>query len=78
MSKSTLSLCLVIAGALTLPLGLRALNTLAPTAGLSPSYLPSIEQPRIREPFDEETAATWREARPDYALIGESMAGSGT
>ncbi len=76
VSKSSLSLCLVIAGALTLPLGLRALNTLAPTAGLAPSYLPTIEEPRIREPFDEETAATWREARPDFAVIGDSMAGT--
>lgn len=76
VSQSTISLCLVIAGALTLPLGLRALNTLAPNAGLAPSYLPTIEEPRIREPFDEETAATWREARPDYALIGDSMAGT--
>ena len=76
VSKSTVSLCLVIAGALALPLGLRALNTFAPVAGVAPSYLPTIEEPRLREPFDEETAATWREARPDYALIGDSMAGT--
>ena len=76
VSKSTISLCLVIAGALTLPLGLRALNSFAPAAGLAPSYLPTIEEPRIREPFDEEAAATLREARPDFAVIGDSMAGT--
>ena len=75
-SKSTISLCLVIAGALVLPLGLRALNSFAPAAGLAPSYLPTIEEPRIREPFDEEAAATLREARPDFAVIGDSMAGT--
>ena len=75
-SKSTISLCLVIAGALALPFGLRALNSFAPVAGLAPSYLPTIEEPRIREPFDEEAAATLREARPDFAVIGDSMAGT--
>jgi len=75
-SKSTISLCLVIAGALALPFGLRALNSFAPAAGLAPSYLPTIEEPRIREPFDEESAATLREARPDFAVIGDSMAGT--
>lgn len=76
VSKSTLSLCLVIAGALTLPLGLRALNSFAPVSGLAPSYLPSIEEPRIREPFDEVFAAELRETRPDFAVIGDSMAGT--
>ena len=75
-SKSTISLCLVIAGALALPFGLRALNSFAPAAGLAPSYLPTIEEPRIREPFDDEAAATLREARPDFAVIGDSMAGT--
>jgi hypothetical protein len=75
-TKSTLSLCVVMTGALTLPLGLRALNSFAPSAGLAPSYLPTIEEPRIREPFDEEAAATLREARTDYVVIGDSMAGT--
>ncbi len=75
-SISTRSLCLVIAAALTLPLGLPVLNLLAPPAAVAPSYLPSIEEPRVREPFDEEAAATLREARPDYAVIGDSMAGT--
>jgi len=75
-SKSSISLSLVIAGALILPLGLRALNGFAPATGMAPSYLPTIEEPRIREPFDEEAAATLREARPDFAVIGDSMAGT--
>lgn len=76
VSKPALSLCLVVAGALVLPVALRAINAWAPSAGVAPSYLPSIEEPRVREPFDEETAATLREARPDYAVIGDSMAGT--
>ena len=75
-SKSSISLSLVVAGALVLPLGLRALNGFAPATGMAPSYLPTIEEPRLREPFDEEGAATLREARPDYVVIGDSMAGT--
>ncbi len=75
-SKSSISLSLVVAGALVLPLGLRALNGFAPATGMAPSYLPTIEAPRLREPFDEEGAATLREARPDYVVIGDSMAGT--
>ncbi|MEO8681242.1 MAG: hypothetical protein ABI665_19485 [Vicinamibacterales bacterium] len=75
-AKSTISLCLVIVGALVLPAGLRVINRFAPAAGVAPSYLPSIEQPRVREPFDEATAAQLRESRPDFVVIGDSMAGT--
>ena len=73
---AVLSLCLVLGGALALPIGLRAVNRLLPDEGLKASYLPSIETPRPREPFDEPAAANLREARPDFFIIGDSMAGT--
>ena len=69
-----LSLCVVIAGAAALPLGLRAVNVVLPGAAGS-TYLPAIETPRPREPFDEAAAAALREAQPEYVVIGDSMAG---
>ena len=71
-----LSLCLVLAGTLALPLALRAVNRLLPDEGVTPSYLPSVETPRAREPFDETAAADLREARPDFFVIGDSIAGT--
>lgn len=73
---SVWSLCLVLAGALALPMGLRAVNRMLPDEGVKPSYLPSVETPRPREPFDDTAAADLREARPDFFIIGDSMAGT--
>ena len=70
-----LSLCVVIAGAAALPLGLRAVNVVLPGAAAGSTYLPSIETPRPREPFDEAAAAALRKAQPEYVVIGDSMAG---
>ncbi len=72
---AVLSLCLVIAGAAVLPLGLRAVNGLLPDAAIRSSYLPTIETPRPREPFNEAAAAALREAQPEFVVIGDSMAG---
>jgi hypothetical protein len=74
MRGDVLSLVVVIAGAAALPLGLRAVNRLIP--GGESSYLPTIETPRPREPFDEAAAADLREAQPEFVVIGDSMAGS--
>ena len=70
-----LSLCVVIAGAAAVPLGLRAVNAALPDAAAAESYLPTIETPRPREPFDEAAALALREAQPEYVVIGDSMAG---
>ena len=70
-----LSLCVVIAGAAAIPLGLRAVNGMLPGATAGSTYLPTIETPRPREPFDEAAAAALREAQPEYVVIGDSMAG---
>jgi hypothetical protein len=70
-----LSLLVVIAGAAALPLGLRAVNAVLPGATAGSTYLPAIETPRPREPFDEAAAADLRKAQPEYVVIGDSMAG---
>ena len=74
MRGEVLSLCVVIAGAAAVPLGLRAVNAMLPGAAGS-TYLPTIETPRPREPFDDAAAAALREAQPEYVVIGDSMAG---
>lgn len=66
---------MVLAGTLVVPLGLRAINGVLPGADVRESYLPSVETPRPREPFDQETAIVVREANPEFVVIGDSMAG---
>jgi hypothetical protein len=70
-----LSLSAVIAAAVVLPLGLRAVNAVIPGAATHSSYLPTLETPRPREPFDEAAASALREAQPEFVVIGDSMAG---
>jgi hypothetical protein len=70
-----LSLLLVIAGTLFVPLGLRAVNGALPDAAVRESYLPTVETPRPREPFDQSAADDVREVQPEFAVIGDSMAG---
>jgi hypothetical protein len=70
-----LALFLVIAGTLFVPLGLRAVNGARPGAAAFESYLPTVETPRPREPFDQSAAEAVREVQPEYAVIGDSMAG---
>jgi hypothetical protein len=70
-----LSLCLVLAGAVAAPLGLRTLNSALPGANARDSYLPTIETPRPREPFDQAAADAVRDAQPQFVVIGDSMAG---
>lgn len=41
-----------------------------------PSYLPALEGPRTREPFNPEPIEELRRMNPGYVVIGDSMAGS--
>ncbi|MEP6782016.1 MAG: hypothetical protein ABI983_00015 [Acidobacteriota bacterium] len=75
MRGRVLSLALVVAGTLLVPLGLRAVNGALPGAAVSDSYLPTVETPRPREPFDQAAADDVREVQPEFAVIGDSMAG---
>jgi len=69
------SLAIVLAGTFLIPLGLRILNGALPGADVRDSYLPTVETPRPREPFDQEAADNVRAIQPHYAVIGDSMAG---
>jgi hypothetical protein len=71
-----LSLAAVLVGAMAVPLGLRAVNAAVRPPAAQQSYIPSIESPRVRQPFDQEAIDTLREAANDYILIGDSMAGT--
>jgi hypothetical protein len=71
-----LSLLAVLAGALAVPLGLRAVNAAIRSPEARPSYIPSIESPRARRPFDDDAVHALRQAANDYVLIGDSMAGT--
>jgi hypothetical protein len=70
------ALLAVVFGVLAVPLGLRAVNRAVRQPDAAPSYIPSIESPRVRGPFDSEAVAALREAANDYILIGDSMAGT--
>lgn len=75
VSSRVLSLCAVLAATLLLPLGLRAVNGALPGADVRDSYLPTVETPRPREPFDQAAADAVREVQPEFVVIGDSMAG---
>jgi hypothetical protein len=75
VGQAAWSLCVVLAGIVLVPLGLRAVNAGLPGAEIRASYVPTYEAPRPREPFDEPTAAALRQAQPEYVVIGDSMAG---
>jgi len=70
------ALAAVLLGVALVPLGLRVVNAAVRPPGVAPSYIPSIEFPRQRGPFDREAVAALREAANDYILIGDSMAGT--
>ena len=70
------ALAAVLLGVALVPLGLRVVNAAVRPPGVAPSYIPSIEFPRQRGPFDREAVAALRKAANDYILIGDSMAGT--
>ncbi len=63
-------------GLLVVPLGLRVVNHAVRPPDAAPSYIPSVESPRVRGPFDSGAVAALRETANDYILIGDSMAGT--
>jgi hypothetical protein len=69
-------LLLAVAGLLLIPLALRAANRLAAAPNLAPSYLPAIEGPRERLPFEADRIPALASLRPTWVVIGDSMAGS--
>lgn len=75
MRGQVLSLAVFLAGVLVVPLGLRAVNGALPGANIQDSYLPTVETPRPREPFDQAGADAVRDVQPEFVVIGDSMAG---
>jgi hypothetical protein len=76
MPNALKSLLLSAAGLLLIPLALRAAAALHPIANLQPSYLPALEGPRERAPFDADRLPQLRRLQPAFVVIGDSMAGS--
>jgi hypothetical protein len=69
-------LLLSVAGLLVLPLTLRGAAALHPIPNLQPSYLPALEGPRERAPFDGSRQEALARMQPAFVVIGDSMAGS--
>jgi hypothetical protein len=69
---------LLLAGVclLALPLAIRAAASRHPAATLKPSYLPALEGPRERGPFDADRLPALARLDPAWVVIGDSMAGS--
>jgi hypothetical protein len=69
-------LLLAAACLLLLPLGLRATGVFHPAVNVKPSYLPALEGPRERNPFDADRIPALQAVNPTWVVIGDSMAGS--
>jgi hypothetical protein len=65
----------VVAVALA-PVSVRVLNVAHQTPRLQPTYLPALEGPRERLPFDAAPIGDLARMDPAYVIIGDSMAGS--
>jgi hypothetical protein len=76
VNRAVASLLLSAAGLLLLPLLLRGAATLHPAPNLQPSYLPALEGPRERLPFDGPRVAALSRLQPAFVVIGDSMADS--
>src|SRR5262249_53469734 len=61
---------------LLLPLALRGAAALHPIPDLQPTYLPALEGPRERAPFEASRVEALRRMQPAFVVIGDSMAGS--
>lgn len=76
MRRALPQLLLAAVCLLVLPLGLRATGAVHGSAALKPSYLPALEGPRERNPFDAERIPALQAMNPTWVVIGDSMAGS--
>jgi hypothetical protein len=73
---TALRLAALILVTLTVPLILPIVNTRFAAAPLPPTYLPALEGPRARAPFDADRVPDLRRLQPGYVVIGDSMAGT--
>ena len=73
---AALQLAFALTGLLMVPLALRAANHARRAPSLEPTYLPALEGPRERFPFNPVPVAELAGMNPAYVIIGDSMAGS--
>ena len=71
-----IQLLVLIVLSLTIPFGIRLVDAWRPPELSVPSYLPAIEAPRTREPFDPAPVDDLVRLNPGYVIIGDSMAGT--
>jgi hypothetical protein len=76
VTSAVRSLLISAAGLLLIPLALRGTTALHPVPTLQPSYLPALEGPRERQPFDASRLVALQRLQPAFVVIGDSMAGS--
>ena len=69
-------LAALVALTLLVPFGIRAIDVRYGPRNLSPSYLPALEGPRARTPFDRFPSDRIAHYRPELVVIGDSMAGT--
>ena len=74
--RSAAQLCALLALTLLVPLGLHALDARFGLTGVPESYLPALEGPRLRGPFDAYWQQQVREFKPAYVALGDSMGGT--
>ena len=73
--SGALQLLVLIALTLLVPFGIRPLNARYGAHAPS-SYLPALEGPRVRVPFDRDPIQQLEEIDPGIVVIGDSMAGT--
>lgn len=74
--RAGLHLIVLVLVTVTLPFAIRLVDSSRTEARAVSSYLPAIEAPRARAPFDPTPIADLARLNPGYVVIGDSMAGT--
>jgi hypothetical protein len=69
-------LAILVLIVLLVPLGIRVLDARFGPEAAPPTYLPALEGPRVRQPFETLPIEQLAAVTPGYVVIGDSMAGS--
>jgi hypothetical protein len=75
-ARGRFQLALMCAAVLAVPLAIPLVNASRPHGPLVPTYLPALEGPRERLPFDANRIEELKYLKPGSVIIGDSMAGS--
>jgi hypothetical protein len=75
-ASAALQIASLVVLMLTVPLGIRIANARYGAESASPSYLPALEGPRSRLPFNPDPIGDLTRLNPGYVIIGDSMAGT--